>query len=273
MSGEAKRTTGNDAEGLFVRVVGEGRPVLFLHGLGGSGRYWADTFDNLSTSHRLGYADLAGFGRSITVPGPYDLDGHLGRLRQACRAWMPGDGLVVVGHSFGAVLALAASAAWPEVSAVMCFGLPAYRNPAEARECLRNLGPMERWLVAGAWPARAACWAVCNARPAARLLAPLWARGMPRAVARDSVEHTWAAYAGGLSALVEDADVGAWVQSRAVPRMVLQGDQDRVCPPSVLRDVLGGLDVDLRVLAGDHHLPLFRADKCLDAVRELLASG
>lgn len=244
--------------------------MLFLHGLGGSGRYWGETFDGLTQSHRLGFVDLAGFGRSMAIPGPYDLDGHLQRLRQLCRTHLPGDDLVVVGHSFGAVLALAAAAQWTEVSGVLCFGLPAYRSPTEARERLRNLGVMERWLVAGAWPAKAACWAVCNARPVARLLAPLWARGVPRAVARDSVEHTWAAYDGALSALVEDADVRGWVRSRLLPRIVVQGDEDRVCPPAVLRDVLHGLDVDIRVLPGDHHLPLIQPGQCLDALQELL---
>ena len=60
----------DDLVDLYSRVIGRGSPVLFVHGLGGSGRYWGDTFDHLGSRHRLAFVDLAGFGRSIDVAGP-----------------------------------------------------------------------------------------------------------------------------------------------------------------------------------------------------------
>lgn len=257
---------------LATRLLGEGRPVLFLHGLGGSRGYWGGAFDGLASAHRLAFVDLAGFGESIGVAGPYDVDGHLARLDEVRRRHLDGDGLVVVGHSFGSVVALAASARWPEVTGMVGFGLPAFRSPAEATAHLRNLGPMERWLATGAWPARLACWAVCHARPLARLVAPLLAGDVPRHVASDGVEHTWRAYEGSFRSLVEDARVREWVAARPVPRVVVQGTHDRVCPPEVACDVLAGLPVDVRVVEGDHHLPLRRPDRCVAVVEELLAA-
>ena len=257
---------------LATRLVGDGRPVLFVHGLGGSQRYWGDVFDHLAPSHRLAFVDLAGFGTSIGVGGPYDVEGHLDRLDEVRRRHLDGHGLVVVGHSFGALLALAASARWPDVTGMLGFGLPAFRSPAEATQRLRNLGPMERWLATGAWPARLACWAVCHARPLARLAAPLLADDVPATVARDGVEHTWAAYEESFRSLVDDAHVRQWVAARDVRRLVLQGTLDRVCPPDVLCDVLAGLPVEVRVVEGDHHLPLRRPEQSVNALEELLAA-
>lgn len=263
---------GSVADTLSTRVLGDGRPVLFVHGLGGSLGYWGDTFDHLAAGRRLAFVDLAGFGRSVGVGGPYGVDGHLERLAEVRRRHLDGDGLVVVGHSFGALVAFAASARWTGVAGVLGFGLPAFRSPAEALARLRNLGPMERWMAAGAWPARLACWAVCRARPLARLAAPLLAGDVPAAVARDGVVHTWAAYEGSYRSLVEDADVRAWVAARAVPRIVLQGTADRVCPPEVVREVLDGLAVEVRAVEGDHHLPLRRPGACVAALEQLLAA-
>lgn len=179
---------------LSTRVLGDGRPVLFGHGLGGSLGFWGDTFDHLAAGHRLAFVDLGGFGRSVGVGGPYDLDGHLERLAEVRRRHLDGDGLVVVGHSFGALVAIAASARWTGVAGVLGFGLPAFRSPAEALARLRNLGPMER------------------------------------------------------------------------------GTGDRVCPPAVVREVLDGLAVEVRVVDGDHHLPLRRPGACVAALEQLLAS-
>lgn len=256
---------------LHLLVEGDGPPVLFLHGLGGSGGYWGTSFDHLAAGRRLAFVDLAGFGRSIDVPGPYDIAGHLERLEQVRRDRLSADGLVVVGHSFGALLALAASATWPEVSGALLIGLPAFRSADEARAHLRHLGLMERWLASGAWPAQAACWAVCHARPLARLVAPLVAGDVPPTVARAGVEHTWAAYDASFRALVDDAEVRSWIGRRAVPRTVLVGSDDRVCPPALVERVLDGTDVELSVVEGDHHLPLRQPQRCVQALESLFA--
>ena len=257
------------SQGLHARVIGDGPPILFVHGIGGSGRYWGTGFDHLAASHRLAFVDLAGFGRSISVPGPFGIDGHLARLDELRRRRLPGD-LVIVGHSFGAALAFASSAVWPEVTGVLAVGLPAFRSPAEARAHVGNLGALARWMATEAWQARALCRAMCTVRPAVRLIAPLLAPGVPAHVARAGVEHTWPAYDASFRALVDDTDVRGWVGARAVPRRVLQGADDPVCPPEVVRAVLDGLPVELTVTAGDHHLPLHRPRECLEALTALL---
>ncbi len=167
------------AEHLYGRIVGHGPPLLFVYGLGGSARYWGEAFEPLSTKWRLAFVDLAGFGRSRTVAGPYDIEGHVRRLAAFRGEHLGGDPLVIVGHAFGAVLAFAAAAEWQRVAGVVAFGLPAFSSAERARARLASLGVMERWMATGATWARLACWAVCHTRPLARATGPLLRPDLP----------------------------------------------------------------------------------------------
>ncbi|MDQ3575851.1 MAG: alpha/beta fold hydrolase, partial [Actinomycetota bacterium] len=87
---------------LFVRRWGQGPPVLFVHGLGASSRYWKP-LAQVSSGYAATAPDLLGFGHSPTPPdASYDVDSHL----EALVPLLP-PGAVVVGHSMGAILAAA----------------------------------------------------------------------------------------------------------------------------------------------------------------------
>jgi len=101
MSAQSEHRT---PDGLFYRVVGDGEPLLLLHGLMASG----DMFDPLVTllagRFRMVIPDLRGHGRSGDVPGPYDvpalaadLDGVLNHAGVARCA--------VLGYSHGGAVA------------------------------------------------------------------------------------------------------------------------------------------------------------------------
>jgi pimeloyl-ACP methyl ester carboxylesterase len=53
----------------FVRR-GRGRPLLLLHGLGGSWRSWSPVLDDLATVREVIAVDLPGFGASAPLSGP-----------------------------------------------------------------------------------------------------------------------------------------------------------------------------------------------------------
>ena len=54
---------------LAVRLAGaSGTPIVFLHGLASSSRYWTPGVARLAQTHRLIMPDLLGFGRS---PRPF----------------------------------------------------------------------------------------------------------------------------------------------------------------------------------------------------------
>lgn len=58
---------------LHYEATGEGRPVLFIHGLGSSCRDWEMQTPVFSKHHRVVSFDLRGHGRSQKPPGPYSM--------------------------------------------------------------------------------------------------------------------------------------------------------------------------------------------------------
>lgn len=253
---------------LFARVVGEGPPVVFLHGLMGSSGYWSPAFDALASTRRLMFVDLAGFGRSVGVSGPYDVDGH---ARRVVSLLVDGPKPLLVGHSLGALVALR-SAQLVDVEGVVAFNLPVYRSPDEARVLVGRAGLLER-LVADRSPlAEAVCGLHDVARPLVRAVAPLLAPDLPADVARGGVDHTWSSFSRGFEAVVE-ARPRAWIDAARGPVHVVLGARDDVAPAIIAREVLAGAAARLSVLPRGHHLPLEATAACLDVVRAMSSSS
>lgn len=85
--------------------VGAGRPLLLLHGLGGSRATWGGIVPALAAERQVVAVDLPGHGRTPPLPGGATMDA----LADAVAAWMAAQGLAgvdVAGSSMGARLAL-----------------------------------------------------------------------------------------------------------------------------------------------------------------------
>ena len=90
---------------LSVQVAGTGPPLLLLHGLGGSGRYWAGLAPLLAGSRTLIAPDLAGFGRSDKPRLEYTADLHVDAIDALLAALQVEGRVAVAGHSMGGILA------------------------------------------------------------------------------------------------------------------------------------------------------------------------
>ena len=84
---------------------GSGKPLLLIHGLGGSVRSWDTIADALSAERELIIPDLPGFGQTPPLPGSPSIE----RLADALGAFLDKHdlkGVDAVGSSMGARLAL-----------------------------------------------------------------------------------------------------------------------------------------------------------------------
>lgn len=257
---------------LWVRRWGAGAPVLLLHGLGASGRYW----DRLAeeTKGIAGVApDLLGFGRSPKPAGSsYSVGEHLDVL-----APLMEDRSVVVGHSTGAILAAALAARERErVAAVLLLGLPAFPDEATARAQIGRLGLLAHLTVEGRELARLACHAMGLLRPLAVAIGPLVIRDLPPAVVADGARHTWVSYSRTLEQVVIAHRPLPDIVSAPAPTVVAHGRGDRVAPVTLAEALAAtarqqGAPVTLRLLEGDHHLAVRRPAAVAEILAQLLS--
>jgi pimeloyl-ACP methyl ester carboxylesterase len=100
------RRIDSDGVGLHVELAGPeaGASVLFLHGVGSSGRTWEWLPDELTRGRRIVRVDLRGHGRSDHAPGTYVLARYGADVVAVLRSVASGPA-VVVGNSLGGVVA------------------------------------------------------------------------------------------------------------------------------------------------------------------------
>ncbi len=127
--------------GLPVRyeVAGEGDPVVLVHGLSGSTRWWARNVPDLTEHYRVYLVNLPGFG-ALRRSGPRFV---LAEATSWLLAWMEAVGLRsahLVGHSMGGYLSLRLAARRPEAVGRLVLvdpaGMPSHRT------MLGHLGPL-----------------------------------------------------------------------------------------------------------------------------------
>lgn len=245
--------------------------MLFIHGLGSTHRIWGDAYDALGASYRIGFVDLAGFGESTDIEGPYDIGSHLERLRAFRDAHLPEGPLVVVGYSFGGLLALAASGLWSDVVGTLSFAPPLFPTPADARSHFSRLDPFHRWLASGHRSIGVAGKVLFQRPVPKRLLSTLWPF-QPAPVMQDVLQLSTDGLVGSFQALLNEQRVPEWVGLRDVPRRIVQGDRDRYCNTNQVKAAVGHLPIEVHSTEGTHYFPITSPQRCAAQVEAFLGT-
>ena len=88
---------------IYYQVVGAGRPLVLVHGLSGSTRWWTKNIDALADQFRLYLIDLIGFGQSQNGR-PFILDEAVPYLKK-WMDWVSLERASFIGHSMGGLIA------------------------------------------------------------------------------------------------------------------------------------------------------------------------
>jgi pimeloyl-ACP methyl ester carboxylesterase len=87
------------------REIGDGPPVVLIHGMINSSRHWEAVARQLSRGHRVIAPDLIGHGDSATPRGDYSLGAHAAAIRDLLTV-LGVERASIVGHSLGGGVAL-----------------------------------------------------------------------------------------------------------------------------------------------------------------------
>jgi pimeloyl-ACP methyl ester carboxylesterase len=242
---------------LHYETVGpEGAPpVLFLHGLTASRRYWIPRVFPLAAGRRLLVPDLPGFGLSPKPVADYTpsffAEALLGLLDREPNTQK----VSVVGHSLGAILALELLRHAPErIDRLVLSSLPRFFDPEDAHQTLVAGSSKYRKLVAldslGAdlGQFRRTGWALT-----ARYL-----RRLPWAAIADTRRFTYRSLTSTLEHCLMQHDLDPIFRDLPrVPTLLLHGDLDQVAPISrVIELPFRHPFPALQVLRGAGHHPL-----------------
>lgn len=96
---------------IYYEVVGRGEPLILIHGLCASRRWWRKNLQVLARHFRVYTLDLIGFGNSRAAQGFV-----LNAAAQAIHDWMIEQGIArarVIGHSMGGRIAAELAADFP----------------------------------------------------------------------------------------------------------------------------------------------------------------
>ncbi len=255
---------------LHFQELGTAGPlVVFLPGIGGTTRYFERPVGPLATSHRLLLVDLLGYGQSPKPWRRYTIERHVAALRGVLERRGPA---TLVGHSFGAIAALAFAARYPdEVTGLVLIGMPYFGSLDNAVSYYRGHHTPDRWIMTNMVLAAITC--VFTRRILRRLL-PRLLKDLPREVAEDLVLHTWLS---SVSTIWDgiyryDARGDADRLPVGLPVRLLHGDQDSTAPLDGARRLASGRPGwALQILAGvDHHPMLRDPARCRRAIADFV---
>ena len=258
---------------LHHRELGRDGPLIaFLPGVGGTTRYFDSRVAPLVAEYRLLLVDPLGFGRSAKPWVRYSVDRHVTELRRVLERRGP---VTLVGHSFGAILAVAYAARFPDaVEGLVLIGLPHFGGEESALRYFGQRPGPDRWFFTHVALAALAC--LITRRVLGRVL-PRLLPDLPREVAEDLVQHTWRSSTSTMWECVYRHDVSpdAARLPPGLPVTLLHGARDSTAPLSGVEQLATSHPRwNLQVFPeGNHHLLLQSAESCRQAIRSVAPGG
>jgi pimeloyl-ACP methyl ester carboxylesterase len=251
--------------------IGDGEPLVLVHGIATDRSIWDLSVGALSRGRRVITLDVPGFGASAPAGEDFDLREVADRIV----AGLAGAGVTgpfdLVGHSLGGGISIMLAAAHPELVRRLVLVAPAGLRPFPP--AISNL------LAAGAD-------AVLAARRGAAPLADTWwgrrlllaltaadAADVPPTIARQMIEASATARRTAPAlATITSTDLRITLAHTQMPLGVIWGEADRTVPIRALEDLLlARPDAEVVRIAEAGHVPMIeRPDEFVRALQSLI---
>lgn len=250
-------TVGVDGTRFYYEESGSGAPLVFVHDTGGSTASFAAAMASFASSHRAIVYDRRGFGRTDVPPaGPKDyVRAHAKDLACLLRE-LGATNVTLLGHGFGAIVALGAAAFYPDLAVRVVLFDPLFRG--EGWSTPAQLGTVGGTRVLGKLG--------LQKKAAARFLRWLHGRDVPPADAASVLAEVKGGIRPG-----HELDEPELARVKSAVAFVLAPDARKEIAASVerLRAILRGSRI-VMVEHGDHGVAASDPAAFVDAVRRAL---
>jgi pimeloyl-ACP methyl ester carboxylesterase len=229
--------------------------ILFLHGFLSGARAWDAVRAELAGEAETWAADLPAYGRARHLAVSGSLDETVEALVPLVRC----SGIThVVGHSMGAIVALALAHRLPgAIRGAGVVGLPVFASGDDCATWLQRSDPFRARLLRRAGLAHAACSVAGRTFPAWRPVAALVARRHPVGHGVDIFDHASCGHGPALASIVLSGQVPSLATAVRVPVAAIHGEADRTAPPGPARAIATEAGWPLHVVPrGGHQLPV-----------------
>ena len=249
------------------------RPLVFVHGITGSRRYFERRVTSLADRYRIVIPDLLGFGLSPKPPVDYTV----ARFQHSLRGYLQDNGVagrphVLVGHSLGALISIEyAIEHADEVEALILINLPRYASSEEAHRLFWLGSPSYRKLL----NEHSLVENLNQVRRSGLDLFLKYLVRFPWTVVADCRKFTMRSLTSTLEhCLLNYRLDDVLPKLPAVPVLILHGLRDGVAPVDNVRDLPRSYPfMRLEVIeSSGHHVFLTHTRRCLRLIEEFLAS-
>jgi pimeloyl-ACP methyl ester carboxylesterase len=235
---------------MNYRQIGQGQPVVLIHGYPLNSRLWQPQLDSLADVAHLIAPDLRGHGDSEAIPGPYSMD----LLADDCAALLDAldirEPVVVNGLSMGGYIAMAFARRYPERLAGLVLTATRSGADSEASKAGRDQAANQ---------AREQGVNAIVEAMLPKLLAPDNFQFRPDLVdeARAIMSNTsLEGVLGDLEGMKTRPDSTPSLPQISVPTRILHGAEDQIISKAEARAMVAALpDAGLVIIPGAGHLP------------------
>ena len=116
-----EKRTEFSGKNIYYETLGSGMPLVLLHGYLESLRIWDGFAEELAKSFKIIAVDLPGHGRSEVLGDTHTMEDMTDVVKQVIAETVPGERVLLTGHSLGGYVSLAFVERYPELLTGFCL--------------------------------------------------------------------------------------------------------------------------------------------------------
>lgn len=249
------------------------KALIFLHGIGGSHRFWKKDYTIFSQRYSLYFVDLLGFGFSPKPNDSYTIENHTQALEFFLDKYVTEDEYTFVGHSLGALISLFYTGQHIEqTKQAILLATPYYHTENEAHQIIQKATKYPRWLYTNTMRARIASLLLMQVgKPLVQLSLPFFFPTVPPVMIHDFFLHTYQSMIYTMQYTILQQNLSKIISSQLADRLVfLHGFYDNLAPLENVTELSQKMHAQLVTLQGDHGFPFTKTAETIRILNEFI---